>query len=103
MSAVSSEYAHVLKQVQNLPVEERVYLADAIIKSLEAERSFTNGEWSSSKNARRCELIDKDRRRVAPIPMEGAKELHRQLLRKRRLRLGSYFELRRRGELPSTY
>jgi transcriptional regulator with XRE-family HTH domain len=63
--------------------------------------------WTESRNARRCELIDRKVQdvitaeendelerlqcalrqyidRVAPLPMEGAKRLHAQLLRKRR-------------------
>lgn len=64
-------------------------------------------EWSDEKNSRRCELIDKEiegtltrqekreldrlqqqmveyRRRVAPLPIQGARELHRQLVAKKR-------------------
>jgi hypothetical protein len=66
-------------------------------------------DWSEERNARRCELIDKDiqdeitaaerielatltiqfreyRRRLAPLPMEGARQLHAQLLEKKRRR-----------------
>jgi PAS domain S-box-containing protein len=71
------------------------------------DRSTSNrsgqGEWSEAKNARRCELIDRKIQkmissgeaaeledlqealrayldRVAPIPMEGAKRLHAELM-----------------------
>jgi hypothetical protein len=66
----------------------------------------SDGEWSDAKNARRCELIDRQIQntisaeeaaelerlqyamrthldRVAPLPMEGAKRLHAKLLRKK--------------------
>jgi len=62
-------------------------------------------EWTEAKNARRCDLIDKEiagtltaveavelrglqqamldyRRRVAPLPLEEARRLHQQLLSK---------------------
>jgi hypothetical protein len=64
------------------------------------------GEWTGARNARRCQLIDKDvqetlsepeqqelevltqqlrayRRRVAPIPNNGARQLHQKLLEKK--------------------
>ena len=72
--------------------------------------------WTSEKNARRCQLIDREiegtiadeerieldelqrqavdhRDRVAPLPIEGARRLHRELLTKKR----------ERDELPQTY
>ena len=70
------------------------------------------GDWSDKLNERRIELIDKDiqgnitteerselaelqrkavayRDRVAPLPIEGARRLHRQLLEVKRQREGS--------------
>lgn len=64
-----------------------------------------NGVWTEAKNDRRCDLIDKEiegtltaaeavelqglqqamlnyRRRVAPLPLEAARQLHQQLLEK---------------------
>jgi hypothetical protein len=64
-----------------------------------------NGEWTDEMNSRRCDLIDKEiegtitldevqelhalqqamlryRRRVAPLPLEDARRLHQELLRK---------------------
>jgi len=69
----------------------------------------SGGPWNEEKNRRRCELIDKEideslsddervelealqqqmiehRRRVAPLPIEGARKLHRELLAKKRQR-----------------
>jgi hypothetical protein len=66
-------------------------------------------DWSDADNVRRCELIDKDiqetiteaercelktlslrfreyRRRSAPLPIEGARRLHAELLEKKRRR-----------------
>jgi hypothetical protein len=63
------------------------------------------GAWTDAQNARRCDLIDKEiegtitpdevrelhalqeamlryRRRVAPLPLEDARQLHQELLRK---------------------
>lgn len=71
------------------------------------ERSAVPTDWSDEKNARRCELIDKDiqgaiseaereelasltrqfreyRRRHAPLPLEGALRLHGALLERKR-------------------
>ena len=68
-------------------------------------------EWTEEKNARRCELIDKEiegtltheeriqlddlqremieyRRRVAPVPIEGARKLHQKLLAKKQEKEG---------------
>jgi hypothetical protein len=65
--------------------------------------SATREEWTEAKNARRCDLIDKEiagtlssaeaeelaglqremlrhRRRVAPLPLEAARRLHQELL-----------------------
>jgi hypothetical protein len=67
--------------------------------------------WTNEKNARRCNLIDKEiegtiteaekaeldhlqqqaiahRDRVAPLPIEGARKLHQQLLAKKRQQEG---------------
>ncbi len=107
MSTANPEYLQVWHQVKQWPVELRQDLAEEIIKSVESDLPTTNGPWNESKNARRCELIDKDiqgtideterrelelltremrvhRRRVAPIPIEGAKHLHQLLLEKLR-------------------
>jgi hypothetical protein len=71
------------------------------------DRRRADPNWSEAKNARRCELIDRKIQdklsteesaelhdlqeafrayldRVAPIPMEGARELHAKLLRRRK-------------------
>jgi hypothetical protein len=72
----------------------------------ETERTvLEQDEWTDAKNSRRCDLIDKEiegpitpeeaqelhalqqtmlryRRRVAPLPLEDARELHQELLRK---------------------
>jgi hypothetical protein len=65
------------------------------------------GDWTEAKNARRCELIDREieglltadeaseltrlqqemlrhRRRVAPLPLDDARRLHQQLLEQAR-------------------
>lgn len=67
--------------------------------------SITNDEWNDAKNARRCELVDREfdegltseeadeladlqeqmirfRDRVAPLPLEDARQLHQALLMK---------------------
>lgn len=71
------------------------------------DRRSADPNWSEAKNARRCELIDRKIQnklsakesaelhdlqeafrayldRVAPIPMEGARELHAELVRRRK-------------------
>jgi hypothetical protein len=106
MSTSHSEYAQVSQQVKHWPTELRQHLAEEIAKGLAAELSAFDGEWSDAKNERRCELIDKDiqgalrpeerrelesltlqmrahRQRVAPVPVDGAIRLHRQLLEKK--------------------
>jgi hypothetical protein len=103
------EYVRVWQQVKQWPTELRQSLADEIIESLDGDLPVPSGEWNGDKNARRCDLIDKDiqgtindaekrelqvltlqmrayRRHVAPIPIEGATRLHEQLLRKKRQR-----------------
>jgi hypothetical protein len=79
------------------------------IQPLLAHAEPLNGDdqadWNEEKNSRRCDLIDKEiagtllldeaielralqnqllayRRRVAPLPLEDARDLHRELLRK---------------------
>jgi len=107
MSTANPEYLQVWQQVKQWPVELRQDLAEKIIKSVESELPASSGPWTEAKNSRRCELIDKDiqgtiseaerreldwltremrvhRRRAAPIPMEGAKRLHQQLLEEKR-------------------
>lgn len=97
----------------NVPIEESglceadlqllKHFAEAIGR--QAGRDDTNDHWTDDKNARRCELIDREiagritetekveldslqnqmRRhldRVAPFPVEGARRLHQRLLRK---------------------
>jgi hypothetical protein len=106
MDSAHTEYAEVVQQVTGWPAELRRDLAQAILQSLEADRAVPEGEWNETKNARRCELIDKDiqgklsleeqqeldsltqqfrayRHRVAPLPLEGARKLHQQLLEKK--------------------
>lgn len=78
----------------------------------DAVTGASNGEWSNELNARRVDLIDKDiqgaitpeervelaelqrraaayRDRIAPLPVEGARRLHEQLLQRRRKQEGS--------------
>jgi hypothetical protein len=85
------------------PAEQRRSLADQNRQSLEIDPAEPQGEWNEAKNARRCQFIDKEiqetltemerqelesltlqlrayRRRVAPIPIDGARQLHQQLL-----------------------
>jgi len=88
-----------------------------LTKAMELDQSGSgdgpnDGDWSDELNERRIELIDKDiqgnitteervelaelqrkavayRDRVAPLPIEGARRLHQQLLEKKRQREGS--------------
>jgi hypothetical protein len=106
MSTAHPEVAQVWRQVMRWPVELRQDLLTEINRSLETE-ARNDGEWNDAKNARRCELIDKEvdgrltraeqvelellqrqatayRDRVAPPPMEGARQLHQQLRAKKR-------------------
>jgi hypothetical protein len=103
MSTVQADYAHVLQKVRTWPPELRKNLAGEIIESLEADSPTLLGEWNDDKNARRSALIDKEiegsltsaervelevlqkqavahRDRIAPLPIEGARKLHQQLL-----------------------
>ncbi len=107
MSIVQTEYTQILQRVKTWPMELRQNLAGEIIESLEAD-SAEAGEWNETRNARRCDLIDKEidgtlaaaerielellqrqavahRDQVAPFPVEGARSLHAQLLAQRRL------------------
>ncbi|MBW3597130.1 MAG: hypothetical protein KY475_07625 [Planctomycetes bacterium] len=86
-----------------IPAETRCHEEDAAGKTASAS------EWNDQKNARRCELIDRDiqnelndeerlelanltdqfrdyRRRHAPLPMETPVRLHAELLEKKRQR-----------------
>jgi len=112
MSTVNPEYAQVWQQVKQWPTELRQSLADEIRKSLDGDLPAPVDNWNGDKNARRCDLIDKDiqgtitddekrelqvltlqmrayRRHVAPVPIEGAVQLHEQLLRKKREQEGT--------------
>ena len=107
MSMVQTDYAQVLQKVRTWPPEVRQNLAGEILESLEADSSTPPGEWNETRNARRCALIDKEidaaltpaervelellqkqavvyRDRVAPLPIEGARKLHEQLLARKR-------------------
>ena len=107
MSTTDTEYLRVWQQVQQWPAERRRSLADQIRQSLPNDPGTPPGEWTEAKNARRCQLIDKEiqetlsemekqelemltqqlrayRRRVAPLPIHGARQLHQQLLEKQR-------------------
>ena len=80
-----------------------------LIKSPEEGRTDSLEQWTEAKNARRCALIDKEiagtlspeeaselsglqnemlraRRQLAPLPVEDARRLHQELLRKAQLR-----------------
>lgn len=132
---MNADVASVLDAALGLPAESRAIVADRLLQSLdqpdqaevavawaeEAERRLagyqagkiaadlpgTSGEWNDAKNARRCDLIDKDtqgtlgpeerrelesltrelrayRRTIAPISLDGATRLHQQLLEKKR-------------------
>ncbi len=107
MSMVQTDYTQVLQTVRTWPPELRQNLAGEILESLVADSSTPSVEWNETMNARRCELIDKEidgtlttaervdlellqkqavayRDRVAPLPMEGARKLHQQLLARKR-------------------
>lgn len=79
--------------------------AVACLLPVSAGAAKDNGAWTEAKNERRCDLIDKEidgtltaveaielrglqqamlqyRRRVAPLPLEGARRLHQELLAK---------------------
>jgi hypothetical protein len=107
MRISDTEYLQVWQHVQQWGTEPRRRLADQIHQSLICDHPGSDGEWTEAKNARRCQLIDKDiqealteadrqelatltqqlrayRRRVAPIPIDGARRLHEQLLEKKR-------------------
>jgi hypothetical protein len=106
MDTLDTKYAEVVQQVKGWPAELRQDLAREILQSLETDAPVSDGEWDEARNARRCELIDKDiqgrisreerrelesltrqfrayRQRVAPVPLEGARKLHQQLLEKK--------------------
>jgi len=107
MSTADPEYMQVWQQVKQWPVELRQDLAQEIIKSVESDLPAPAGSWDEAKNARRCELIDREiqgtiggserrelevltrelrvyRRQIAPVPIERATKLHQQLLAKKR-------------------
>jgi hypothetical protein len=112
MRASDVEFSQIWLQVQHWPAERRRTLAEHIAESLRAEVEASAENWTEAKNARRCELIDKDiqksltaaekhemdslteqlrahRRRVAPIPIKAAQRLHEQLLEKKRNQNGA--------------
>jgi hypothetical protein len=99
---------------QSLPARDFELLVAKLIEVRQSARGTgaSNGEWSNEMNNRRVELIDKDiqgsitpeerielaelqrkavdyRDRVAPLPIEGARRLHEQLLNKNRQQDGS--------------
>lgn len=103
MSTANSEFSQVWCQVKAWPVEFRQDLVDEITKSVESDLSATPIPWNDAKGQRRCELIDKEiqgtldesekrelalltsqlrahRRRVAPLPIDAARQLHKQLV-----------------------
>lgn len=107
MSMFQTDYTQVLQKVKTWPPELRQNLAGEIIESLQADSSAPQGEWNETKNVRRCALIDKEidgmltpaerielellqrqavayRDCVAPLPIEGARKLHEQLLARER-------------------
>jgi hypothetical protein len=82
-------------------------LAQVIPLTPSSDTNGEEGEWTDALNDRRCDLIDKEiegtitpeearelhrlqqamqryRRRVAPLPLEDARRLHLELLRKAR-------------------
>jgi hypothetical protein len=98
MNAANLEYLQVWQQVKDWPVDLRQDLIGDISKSVDADLA-ANGAWDEIKNARRCELIDKDlqgeideaerrelelltrllrlhRQKSAPLPIVGATQLH---------------------------
>ena len=104
---VQTDYTYVLQTVRTWPPELRQNLAGEILESLEADSSTPSAERSQTMNARRCALIDKEidgtltpaervelellqkqavayRDRVAPLPIEGARTLHQQLVARKR-------------------
>lgn len=107
MSTADPKYSQVWSQIQHWPIELRQDLASEIIKSVEIELTQSSRPWTEAKNARRLELIDKEiqctlreterrelelltremrihRRRVAPVPIQGAMRLHQELVEKDR-------------------
>lgn len=107
MSTVQTDCTQILQTVRTWPPELRQNLAGAILESLDADSPTPSVEWTQTMNARRCALIDKEidgtltaaervelellqkqavayRDRVAPVPIEGARELHQQLLARKR-------------------
>jgi hypothetical protein len=107
MSILEEDYTQVLQKVKTWPPELRQNLAGEILQSLETGSSTPPGEWNETRNARRSTLIDKEiegeltpaerveldllqkkavayRDRVAPLPIEGARKLHEQLLARKR-------------------
>lgn len=91
-----------------LELEGRAVLQVVPVKT---QLNGAGGDWTEAKNARRCDLIDREieglltadeaaelahlqqemlrhRRRVAPLPLEGARRLHQQLLEQARAASG---------------
>jgi hypothetical protein len=113
--SLDNEDDAVKRFVLSLPVDangsvlELEGLAVACVVPHIQEAAETNGAWDEAKNARRCELIDKEiegtlsagevlelrrlqremlahRRKVAPLPLAEARKLHTELLAKARRR-----------------
>lgn len=101
MNAANTDYLQVWQQVKAWPLELRQDLIVDINKSVDADLAAS--EWTEDKNSRRCELIDKDlqgtitdaergeldrltrslrlhRKKVAPLPLALAQQLHQALL-----------------------
>ena len=113
--ALDKEHEAVKRFVLSLPVDasgsvlELEGRAVACVVPIAAEPGPANGAWSEAKNARRCELIDKEidgtlaageamelhllqremlayRRKVAPLPLAEARQLRQELLEEARRR-----------------
>src|SRR5436853_21137 len=103
MNSANPEFLLVWQQVRHWPVELRQDLMVQINNSVDSDLLAADGGWDEAKNARRCDLIDKDiqgtlddaeqrelelltralrlhRQRLAPLPLAGAKQLHQSLL-----------------------
>ncbi len=113
--ALDKEDDAVMRFVLSLPVDAKGSVLElegravACVVPILQEPVETNGAWSEAKNARRCALIDKEidgtlsagealelhrlqremlahRRKVAPLPLAEARQLHKELLAKARRR-----------------
>jgi hypothetical protein len=60
MSTVQTDYTQVLQKVRTWPTELQQNLAGEIMEALAADSSLPLEEWNETRNARRCELIDKE-------------------------------------------